>query len=658
MTAFSNSLGQAQSIQSQDKQSLSQIRINDFRRSPFFSGINGRGFSIAVLDSGIDLDHPAFGADDNRDGISDRIAFSYDFSGNNDPDASDSDGHGSHVSSIVSAIAPQADIIHLKVFPDGENRRASQQDIDEALQWVNDNADQYNIVGVNLSLGVKTNPNTATPHPVSQNELQALANQGIAVITAAGNHFYEFGSVPGVNDYSAAPNTISVGAVWDGNNGLKGQENGAVDYTTGRDRIASFSQRHPTLLDIFAPGAAITGADANGGFYDESGTSQAAPHVSGVLALAQQLATQELGRKLTTQEFRDLSQVTGVTIVDGDDEDDNVRNTELAFKRLDAFGLGEAILTGKLGVFPTAQPDTIPGSKNNDYIAGFEGNDLLHGFAGDDFLNGGVGNDLLVGGGGRDRFVIRSSDGIDTIFGFGSVGQGVNPSATTRAEVDTLKFEGNGFTARNLLLTQVGNDVGVTFEGIADTQVLLKEAQLDTLDNIMSPTAPANLANILFDGQDAPQDSFDVFDADSTQTQIWNRNTATFLNDLDNQVRGFDRSNDVINGQGGEDTLLGLGGDDLLRGGAGDDILSGGLGTNYLTGGSGADIFTVARGGISYVTDFIHGQDNIELADGLDWNQLIYEPGLGSDSDKALIKLASDGSTLMSLSTGTLDFLM
>lgn len=650
MTTSSNSFPQAQLIQFQDKESLSQIRINDFRRSPFFSGIKGQGFSIAIIDSGIDLDHPAFGADKNRDGISDRIAFSYDFSGNDDPDASDTDGHGSNVSSIVSAIAPQSDIIHLKAFPDGKDQLASPRDIAEALQWVNNNADQYNIVGVNLSLGGTANFNTVTPYPAFQNQFQALANQGIAVITAAGNSFYSFNSVPGVSDLSAAPHTISVGAVWDGNNGVGKWKDGAVDYSTGLDRIASSSQRHPTLLDIFAPGAAITGADANERFSDLGGTSQAAPHVAGVLALAQQLATQELGRKLTAQEFRDLSQVTGVTIVDGDDENDNVRNTGLTFKRLDAFGLGEAILTGRLRVFPTAQSDKISGSKNSDYIAGFEGNDRLQGGAGDDFLNGGVGNDLLAGGGGRDRFIIRSS-------GFGGVGQGVNPSATTLAEVDTLKFEGNGFTARNLLLTQVGNDVGIAFEGIAGTQVLLKQTQLDTLDNLVTPTTSANLANILFDGQDVPQDSFDVFDADSTQSHLWNRNSVTFLNDLDNQVRGFNRSNDVMNGQGGEDILLGLGGDDLLRGGAGDDILSGGLGTNYLTGGSGADVFTVARGGISYVTDFIDGQDRVELSDGLDWNQLIRERGTGSNSDQDLIKLASDGSTLMCLSPGILDSL-
>ncbi|MEB3293280.1 MAG: calcium-binding protein, partial [Synechococcales bacterium] len=61
------------------------------------------------------------------------------------------------------------------------------------------------------------------------------------------------------------------------------------------------------------------------------------------------------------------------------------------------------------------------------------------------------------------------------------------------------------------------------------------------------------------------------------------------LNDLDNKVKGFDNSDDVINGQGGNDILWGLSGDDLLRGGTGDDLLVGGAGIDQLDGGEGSD---------------------------------------------------------------------
>ncbi|MHC5732359.1 MAG: calcium-binding protein, partial [Nostoc sp.] len=97
---------------------------------------------------------------------------------------------------------------------------------------------------------------------------------------------------------------------------------------------------------------------------------------------------------------------------------------------------------------------------------------------------------------------------------------------------------------------------------------------------------------------------FDVFNANSTQRTIFNKNTVTFLNDLNNNVNGFDNSADVINGQGGDDRIDGKSGNDLLRGatgndtlvgGAGNDILIGGTGSNNLSGGAGNDIFLVGE---------------------------------------------------------------
>ena len=74
------------------------------------------------------------------------------------------------------------------------------------------------------------------------------------------------------------------------------------------------------------------------------GTSQASPHVAGAAVLAQQLAEQELGRRLTLDEFATLLRTTGPEIQDGDDENDNVLNTDLYFHRLDMVSLAEAIL--------------------------------------------------------------------------------------------------------------------------------------------------------------------------------------------------------------------------------------------------------------------------------------------------------------------------
>jgi len=73
------------------------------------------------------------------------------------------------------------------------------------------------------------------------------------------------------------------------------------------------------------------------------GTSQASPHIAGIVALAQQLADELLGRRLSIDEFILLMRTTAVTINDGDDEDDNVTNTNIDFPRVDMMALAEAI---------------------------------------------------------------------------------------------------------------------------------------------------------------------------------------------------------------------------------------------------------------------------------------------------------------------------
>ncbi|MCX7179724.1 MAG: S8 family serine peptidase, partial [Proteobacteria bacterium] len=133
--------------------------IDDFHKDPRFAGIDGKGYAVAVIDSGIDLDHPFFGPDANHDGIDDRIVFQYDFYGANDTSAQDGIGHGTHVSGIIGSsdsnlpgIAPGVNLAELKVFPDRDGN-ASSSDIAEALNLVIINAVKYNIVAVNMSLG-------------------------------------------------------------------------------------------------------------------------------------------------------------------------------------------------------------------------------------------------------------------------------------------------------------------------------------------------------------------------------------------------------------------------------------------------------------------------------------------------------------------------
>ncbi|MFN6465133.1 MAG: calcium-binding protein [Nostoc sp. DedVER02] len=265
-----------------------------------------------------------------------------------------------------------------------------------------------------------------------------------------------------------------------------------------------------------------------------------------------------------------------------------------------------------------------------DIIIGTNGNDTIniYGYTG--------GNDTLTGGSGNDKFVYDynspPNNKNNIITDFGGVGKGTNPTAEVIAEVDTLEFQGNGATAKNLLLTQNGNNLEINFEGDPYTTrffgdlFILQNFALENLDNLSKSTgATVDLGNIVFNGQTSTTDSFDVFNADSTQSTIFNKNTVTFLNDLNNNVSGFDNSDDVINAQGGNDIINGLSGNDLLRGGAGNDTLLGGIGNDTLVGGVGDDSLTgndslVGGTGNDYLNvEFSAGDNTLKGGDGDDY---------------------------------------
>ena len=251
-------------------------------------------------------------------------------------------------------------------------------------------------------------------------------------------------------------------------------------------------------------------------------------------------------------------------------------------------------------------------------ITGTPDADILIGTPNNNIIEGKAGNDKLTGNGGRDKFIFSTGDGIDTITDFGGVGIGSNPSAAVIAEVDTsnpsaaviaevdtLDFTRLGLTAKNLQLNQNGNNLEITFENTSNTQIILENFLLENLNNLpASDTSPA-IGNILFDNQRGIVDSFDVFDANSTQTDLFNPNTVTFLNDLNNNIMGFKDSGDVINGQGGDDIIHGNSGNDLLRGGTGNDTLIGDAGNDTLIGGAGNDVLTGGEG----VDRFLYNTD-------------------------------------------------
>ncbi|MDZ8186777.1 MAG: calcium-binding protein [Nostoc sp. ChiSLP02] len=241
--------------------------------------------------------------------------------------------------------------------------------------------------------------------------------------------------------------------------------------------------------------------------------------------------------------------------------------------------------------------ENINGTNGNDTLNGSSLSDTINGKAANDTITAKEGDDTLTGGSGKDTFIYKIGDGIDTITDFGGIGKGTSPTLAVIAEVDTLAFQSYGLTPRNLLLTKNGSNLEITFEGVDNAKVILQNFALENLENLSkSNKATIDLGNILFYEQTSIADSFDVFDANSTQSTIFTKNTVTFLNDLKNNVKGFDKSDDVINGQGGNDKIDGLSGNDLLRGGAGNDTLIGGAGDDTLVGGAGNNLLNGNNG--------------------------------------------------------------
>jgi flagellin len=312
-----------------------KVGIDKFKTDTYFANINGAGQTIAVIDTGIDLDHEDFGPDRDGDGIADRIIFADDFDGSgSDGDDAPADGHGTHVAGIIAGsgkggyegMAPEANLIALDA---GSN--AGLSGVGAALDWIIDNAEKYNITAVNMSLGSNPGHDVYT-NSAYHTKLQTIKDMGIINVAATGNSYWNAFNGPAHNGPGAAvPGadraTIGVGAL----------------VTSDPTQLASFSQRSEITSEIFAPGNPINAAKAGGGYVDKSGTSMATPHIAGMAALAQELAENEMGRRLHQDEFLSLLRASAVDVYDGDN-DPGGHPTNTTYKRVDLHALGEAVI--------------------------------------------------------------------------------------------------------------------------------------------------------------------------------------------------------------------------------------------------------------------------------------------------------------------------
>jgi len=307
--------------------------------------VDGAGTTVAVLDTGLRTSHVDF---------SGRVLQGRNFTSDNGAsalDPSDGNGHGTNVAGIICAgsvhtgIAPGARVVPLKVLNNEGGGNFAQ--ISDALQWTLDNRSKLGISAVCMSLGASNN--LASDAGLSSDaiglRLNALTAAGVACCVAAGNDYFVHGSAQGMSYPAIFRQTISVGAVYDANEGSFSYRSGAIAHTTGPDRITPFSQRlhekvgGPCATDIFAPGAPVTstGIVSDSGSSIQHGTSQATPVVAGVVLLLQSYHLRTTGRLPSVADILRWLAQGSVSITDGDDEQDNVLHTGLPFRRIDAF---------------------------------------------------------------------------------------------------------------------------------------------------------------------------------------------------------------------------------------------------------------------------------------------------------------------------------
>jgi major intracellular serine protease len=235
----------------------------------------GRGITVAVLDTGCERSHPD---------LQERIIGGRNFTDDDGGDPAsfhDYNGHGTHVAGIIAAqqdnkgvvgVAPETNLLIVKVL---NKKGAGQYDwIINGIQY----AIEQQVDIISMSLG----------GPIDVPELHDAIRKAVAhnilVVCAAGNEGDGNDSTDEFAYPGAYNEVISVGA---------------IDLER---RPSKFSNSH-NEIDVVAPGEEILSTYLNGKYAKLSGTSMAAPHVSGALALIKNVVNSSFERQLSEPEL-------------------------------------------------------------------------------------------------------------------------------------------------------------------------------------------------------------------------------------------------------------------------------------------------------------------------------------------------------------------
>jgi len=313
-------------------------------------GYTGAGVKVAVLDTGIDTDHPD---------LVDDLAAQHCFCDDNpsplvgccpggddeEPNAEDDNGHGTSVAGIITSggvassvgVAPDAKIVAVKVLD--ANGDGSFSDVAAALDWV---LTERAVVGgpvegtrvVNLSLGDDGEYDDPTASPCqgsnTANAIAALHADGVAVFAASGNEGYD----DGIAFPACVSQAISVGGVYDASLGSVawcGDASCSTTLCTDNPTAADVFVCHSNsdeLLDLLAPDWRTTTAKLGGGTRSFGGTSAASPY-----AAAQAAILLQADAELTPDDVRTYLEANGPQVTNPDNG--------LSFTRSD---VGEALL--------------------------------------------------------------------------------------------------------------------------------------------------------------------------------------------------------------------------------------------------------------------------------------------------------------------------
>lgn len=248
----------------------------------------GRGIRVAILDTGIKRDHPAFSSL-----LAERRIVSRNFTNADASDVSDTHGHGTHCAGIIAGgivngrrigVAPGLDRLIVGKVLGGFNN--TNETLIAAIQWAV--SERANIVSMSLGidfpglvekliLETGLEPRVATSMALKQYRdtislysklADFLKVQNVLLVASTGNESRRPHYTIDVSPPAASEQILKVGAV-------SRPANGAFE-------VAMFSNTGP---DFVAPGTDILSASLDGGLRAMNGTSMAAPHVVGVAAL-------------------------------------------------------------------------------------------------------------------------------------------------------------------------------------------------------------------------------------------------------------------------------------------------------------------------------------------------------------------------------------